>query len=87
MFCVVLVPWKLHTPVTPSNLVHNSPEVVVGFFMCGGADGQIPSHLTFLALTVVPRGALYFKGFEHTYYLFVCLPVGRIPRRIDVVRR
>ena len=84
LICVVLFPYKLHTPVAPSNLVHNSPEVVVGFFMRGGADQQLPYVL--LALSVVPEEALYLKGFVYTYYSFVCLPVGRIPRHIDVVR-
>ena len=82
----VLFPYKLHTPVAPSNLVHNSPEVVVGVFMRGGAYQQVPLRLVPLALHVVPEEALYLKGFVYTCYSFVCLPVGRIPRHIDVVR-
>ena len=86
LICVVLFPYKLHTPVAPSNLVHNSPEVDVGFFRRGGADQQESFLLVLLALCVVPEEALYLKGFVYTYYSFVCLPVGRIPRHIDVVR-
>ena len=86
LICVVLFPYKLHTPVAPSNLVHNLPEVVVGDFKRGGAYQQVPLRLGLLALQVVPEEALYLKGFVYTYYSFVCLPVGRIPRHIDVVR-
>ena len=86
LICVVLFPYKLHTPVAPSNLVHNSPEVLVGFFTRGGADQQLALRLLLFALNMVPEEALYLKGFVYTYYLFVCLPVGRIPRHIDVVR-
>ena len=84
LICVVLFPYKLHTPIAPSNLVHNAPEVVVGFFKRGGADEQVSSFL--LPLYVVPEEALYLKGFVYTYYSFVCLTVGRIPLHIDVVR-
>jgi hypothetical protein len=52
--------------------------------MRGGADQQLPYVL--LALYVVPEEALYLKGFVYTYCSFVCLPVGRIPRHIDVAR-
>ena len=88
LICLVFSSHTNYTPhpIAPSNLVHNSPEVVVGFFMRGGADQQLALRLLLFALNMVPEEALYLKGFVYTYYLFVCLPVGRIPRHIDVVR-
>ena len=78
-FCVVLFPRKLQTSDAPSNLVHNAPEVNVGFIMRVGCDHQFAHPLS--AWFVVPEEALHLKAFVYTYYLFVCLPVGRVRPR------
>ena len=38
LICLVLFPCKLHTPVTPSNLVHDSPEVAERYFALRGEE-------------------------------------------------
>ena len=84
---MAVFPYKLPAPVARSNLLHDLPEVVVGLVMRSSAYDQQSYQLLLLALNVVPDVVVYLKGFVDVYYLFACLPVGRVPLHIDVVRR